>query len=148
MRISDWSSDVCSSDLIDRRQAKRVPRLQLNVDDHAFFDELIGRAPVQMEPARESHRRLADAKSYIDGFITRLVANYDKQSQVGVLNDWISFLELQASLILLKAPDRAHAFRVFVTSKGRGHTTFQELGRASCGERTGPEDIDTVVAGS
>src|SRR3546814_15836013 len=125
MRISDWSSDVCSSDLIDRRQAKRVPRLQLNVDDHAFFDELIGRAPVQMEPARESHRRLADAKSYIDGFITRLVANYDKQSQVGVLNDWISFLELRASVILLKAPDSENAFRMFETLNDRGQKKTQ-----------------------
>src|SRR3546814_19159283 len=74
--------------IIDRRQAKRVPRLQLNVDDHAFFDELIGRAPVQMEPARESHRRLADDKSYIDGLLTRLVEKYDKMSQLGVLSPW------------------------------------------------------------
>jgi hypothetical protein len=111
--------------IIDRRQGKRVPRLQLNVDDNAFFDQMIAREPIPIEPSRESHRRLLDAKRFIAGFIKQIVATYDKHDGIAVLNDWIYFLEHKASVILLKAPDSAHAFRMFETLNDRGQKVSQ-----------------------
>src|SRR3546814_2780925 len=42
MRISDWSSDVCSSDLIRRENGKRRVVVQLNLEDRdagSFVEE-------------------------------------------------------------------------------------------------------------
>src|SRR3546814_1432067 len=38
MRISDWSSDVCSSDLIPRCAAEQYPRLVLGENDLTVFE--------------------------------------------------------------------------------------------------------------
>src|SRR3546814_5636789 len=55
MRISDWSSDVCSSDLVLARRAEvgellrlhrvdlKVVRLRILADDHALIQRLAGR---------------------------------------------------------------------------------------------------------
>src|SRR3546814_8666765 len=37
MRISDWSSDVCSSDL--RRRRPSIPDLKLDVDTHTIYTD-------------------------------------------------------------------------------------------------------------
>src|SRR3546814_7594878 len=42
MRISDWSSDVCSSDLEDRGRACQVDRENHHVDRHAAVAEGAG----------------------------------------------------------------------------------------------------------
>src|SRR3546814_4398541 len=43
MRISDWSSDVCSSDLLHRHKADKLGNTRLYSPD-PFFDELFARA--------------------------------------------------------------------------------------------------------
>jgi hypothetical protein len=53
------------------------------------------------------------------------VATYDQAGALSVLNDWINFLETRASVILLKAPDSAHAFRMFETLNDRGQKVSQ-----------------------
>src|SRR3546814_3919151 len=40
MRISDWSSDVCSSDLLLKRQDMRDHRVDLNLAVHVPVDDL------------------------------------------------------------------------------------------------------------
>src|SRR3546814_6979698 len=59
MRISDWSSDVCSSDLLPLRAGAQVVRdliigdaLQVQRDPHAIG---AGRAPIAVE-RRRAHR--------------------------------------------------------------------------------------------
>jgi hypothetical protein len=111
--------------IIDRKQDKRVPRLRLNVDDHAYFDDLIARGPNKLAPARESHRLLLAARTFIDGFIKSIVSSYDQKGSISVLNDWITFMEQGANVVLLKAPDRAYAFRMFETLNDRGQKTSQ-----------------------
>src|SRR3546814_14835937 len=50
MRISDWSSDVCSSDLLDE-----LPYLGLDlVLFHELLDLLVGRAVVNPRPSNEA----------------------------------------------------------------------------------------------
>src|SRR3546814_3281078 len=49
MRISDWSSDVCSSDLNERRQAGRFPKRGKETDELRHHDERAGRGLCQSE---------------------------------------------------------------------------------------------------
>src|SRR3546814_15491590 len=52
MRISDWSSDVCSSDL------HRCPRSERSLGDLAIArDQLSGKDVVRQEPGRSEERR-------------------------------------------------------------------------------------------
>src|SRR3546814_4768231 len=53
MRISDWSSDVCSSDLITKRNAPVIPRVNNHQNQRA------NRAPARMAtPTRSEERRV------------------------------------------------------------------------------------------
>jgi hypothetical protein len=135
--IRDYIRDIDSQNLIvesieneflttiDRRQARRVPRLQLNVDDHTFFENLVNAGNAPVAPTRASHRRLLSAHTYIKGFIRRLVSTYEQANSIQLLNEWIGFIENRASVILLKAPDGSHAFRMFETLNDRGQKVSQ-----------------------
>jgi len=112
---------------IDRRAGARVPRLKLNVDDNDFFLHLTARdaAKNPPTPTRESHHRLAAALKEAQAAVKRLVAPFSEVEQVTHLNDWLEFLEHKATVILLKAPDSAQAFRMFETLNDRGLKTSQ-----------------------
>lgn len=111
--------------IIDRGKNRRVPRLQLNVDDRSFFDQLINRGGVAPAPTRESHRRLLKAKEAANSFVRALVGTFDENARIRAINEWIGFLEQKANVILLKAPDSASAFRMFETLNDRGLKTSQ-----------------------
>src|SRR3546814_10153381 len=60
MRISDWSSDVCSSDLIDRvRRVDVVPRRQVERGD-----AVVGGDPVQVVAALDHGRGAVFGRRY------------------------------------------------------------------------------------
>jgi hypothetical protein len=110
---------------IDRRAGSRVPRLRLNVDDNDFFLRLTAAKAPPASPTRESHRRLEEALNEADAAIKRLVAPVGEADRAALLNDWLEFLEHSATVILLKAPDSAQAFRMFETLNDRGLKTSQ-----------------------
>lgn len=111
---------------IDRKRGERVPRLELNIDDRTFFNNLISRSPnPELSSTRESHRKLTKAKRKADSFVQTLLAAFDAARHIEVLNDWLEFIEKKATVILLKAPDSAHAFRMFETLNDRGLKTSQ-----------------------
>ena len=111
---------------IDRKRGERVPRLELNIDDRMFFNNLINRSPNrELLPTRESHRKLTKAKRKADSFVSTLLATFDSTRHIEVLNDWLEFIEKKATVILLKAPDSSHAFRMFETLNDRGLKTSQ-----------------------
>src|SRR3546814_3638081 len=71
MRISDWSSDVCSSDLPPRVQALQVVRLVARADPYARVPALRGRRRQRRlrhhqrrQPATRRERR-ADARAHV-----------------------------------------------------------------------------------
>src|SRR3546814_14051996 len=73
MRISDWSSDVCSSDLVVRRR-DRPPgrrRHQADADRTAVRPDQTGREPPQAgpgdEPGHTGAAGQADRKSVVEG---------------------------------------------------------------------------------
>lgn len=112
---------------IDRRAAEQIPRLRLNVDDNEFFLSLIRQpgAGKRPKPRRESHERLIAAARAASVAVKNIVSPYSEQHRVDALNDWLEFIESNATVILLKAPDGAQAFRMFETLNDRGLKTSQ-----------------------
>ena len=112
---------------ISRRANETIPRLRLNVDDNEFFIRLIGSSGLSGagEPKRESHERLAEAAKQAKQAVQTMVAGQSAGRHVDVLNAWLDFLEKDASVILLQAPDGGQAFRMFETLNDRGMKTTQ-----------------------
>jgi len=112
--------------IIDRVRGERVPRLTLNVDDNDFFRDLVNRPDnLKLAPSRESHRLLMAARDTARARVRKIVAQVNPQHKVDVLNDWLAFLEDSASVILVKAPNGAQAYRMFETLNDRGLKTSQ-----------------------
>lgn len=112
---------------IDRRARATVPRLRLNVDDHDFFVGLIERNSLKgtLEPRRDSHQRLLAAAQIARNHVQSLVKQFATQNHADELSGWLDFLENEASVILLKAPNGDQAFRMFETLNDRGMKTTQ-----------------------
>lgn len=125
MVVESINNDFLS--VIDRRASKRIPRLKLNVDDNDFFMQVMDYDALKSidKPTRNSHCLLADSMHLAATRVKDITAAYPKEEWVAVLNDWLDFLERQATVILLKAPDGAQAFRMFETLNDRGLRTSQ-----------------------
>src|SRR3546814_19012478 len=92
MRISDWSSDVCSSDLEDlllrgihRRRVE--PELEIHRDaeqdrDHADRDEMRRREIEQPEQVERGQR--IGCRQLLDPQHERLMAHFDRQNRTEV----------------------------------------------------------------
>jgi hypothetical protein len=112
---------------VSRRANDDVPKLRLNVDDNEFFIKLInpkGFAAAD-PPRRESHERLAEAAKLATRAVQTMVAGQARVRHLDVLNAWVDFLENDATVILLQAPDGGQAFRMFETLNDRGMKTTQ-----------------------
>lgn len=107
----------------DRKQSGRIPRLVLNIDDHAFYEALIGGNPI--EPSRESHTRLIEAQKIAKDHVNSLVKAFALKDQPDVLNDWLEFLEHSATVILVETQNGSQAFKMFETLNDRGLKTSQ-----------------------
>src|SRR3546814_8991873 len=92
MRISDWSSDVCSSDLVEsplalllwtiRERAIRV----LGIEPDDFLDWLESTAPTEIsddagEDAADRRSRLADAVDELDGILLTAIEEIAKAEE-------------------------------------------------------------------
>src|SRR3546814_8004886 len=61
MRISDWSSDVCSSDALHRQPDRGAAGADLVLDEHCHFGDAVARAVVRTAYL-VSHRRTGCAR--------------------------------------------------------------------------------------
>src|SRR3546814_1448317 len=113
MRISDWSSDVCSSDRWDAG-AKRMFMRQLVDAGGETADG--GRSPFAEAGADIARKKEAIA--------ARLASADDRDGRFGETFD----------AALHEQPVR-RAFEVEQSGRKAGRTTKQQLGRASCRER-------------
>src|SRR3546814_4135461 len=77
MRISDWSSAVCSSDLIRRRRAGRAGRSCVHLDGNAGTAAGIGRGD-----DRAAHEEIAEA------LVLRAVAGVVGQQRIERVEDF------------------------------------------------------------
>lgn len=113
--------------IIDRFAGQRVSRLMLNIDDNVFFQELIGEQNLNKipNPTRESHRLLLEAKKIADKKV-KLIANASQAADINLIfNNWIEFIENNASVVLLQAQNASQAFKMFETLNDRGMKTNQ-----------------------
>ncbi len=112
---------------IDRSASARVPKLTLNIDDNEFFSKLMANETLgpEFSSSRSSHDLLLaaskEAKSWVDG-IARTLSEADQPAR---LNDWIEYIEFNATVILLKTQNGAQAFKMFETLNDRGLKTSQ-----------------------
>ena len=109
---------------IDPDAEEIVPKLLLNLDDADYFKRLIG-SEDQPEPTRSSHRRLKAARDLARTHVSQILAPLDERRHADELNEWTTFLERRAEVILLQVPDDASAYRMFETLNDRGLRTSQ-----------------------
>ncbi len=112
---------------IDRAKRSRIPKLQLNVDDNEYFQWIIARNEGEQPPApvKDSHTLLDNASKFCRGFVRKIVATIDPTIHGDHLNDWVSFVERRAIVVLLRVPNDANAYKMFETLNDRGLRTSQ-----------------------
>ena len=112
---------------IDRARRTHVPKLVLNTTDHELFRAILsyeGRGEFP-QPLVESHRLLLSAYEQATSHVLGIVASHDKLDHGDRLNDWVTFIESSARVVLLKVPDDSDAYRMFETLNDRGLRTSQ-----------------------
>jgi hypothetical protein len=113
----------------DRDTDEDAPRLTLNMSDNEFFRKRILSRPDspdrQVVPTQGSHRKIARAAELAAEHIQNILAAHSEKNRVGVLKDWVRFVEKTAQVILLKVPDDLNAFTMFETLNDRGLRTTQ-----------------------
>ena len=109
------------------RKKGNIPRLTLNTDDAEFFRGLTARSAdlSVLAPTRDSHDLLLDASKTIKKWVRRVTATLDTNDVADALDGWISYIESNAQVVLLKASNGARAFKMFETLNDRGLRTSQ-----------------------
>ena len=102
---------------IDRAKRLRIPKLRLNVDDNEYFQWIIARNEVDKapHPTKDSHNLLDRASKTARDYVRKIVATLDSRSHGDQLNDWVSFIERRAIVVLLRVPNDANAYKMFET---------------------------------
>ena len=109
----------------NRNVRDRIPRLKMNLDDNEFFRSRLSGCVGALSATRSSHRLLEEAFTLCGKHVKTIVAGYDSKEHATVLNRWIDFIELRASIILLRVPNAANAYRMFETLNDRGKRVSQ-----------------------
>ena len=111
---------------IDRDNRSRIPNLSLNIDDNELFNWIIvksdGSPP---DETKQSHLLLNKAYAEAQKHVLKTVSNLDQRDHGDFLNLWVSFIEHQALVVLLRVPDGANAYKMFETLNDRGLRTSQ-----------------------
>jgi Protein of unknown function DUF262 len=112
---------------IDRERRVQVPKLKLNHDDNELFNSIVTETTgtPMPEPLRASHERLLLAREEARKQVRRIVAPLDEKVHGDVLNEWVSFIEHRALVVLLRVPNDADAYKMFETLNDRGLRTSQ-----------------------
>ncbi|MHB9006195.1 MAG: DUF262 domain-containing protein, partial [Limisphaerales bacterium] len=112
---------------IDRIKRERVPRLRLNVDDNDLFGWIIAGNPELPEPpcTRPSHELLKHTYNLAVRHVKNIVSTLEPKDLGDVLNNWLSYLETTAVIVLVTVPTGANAYKMFETLNDRGLRTSQ-----------------------
>jgi hypothetical protein len=113
--------------IIDRKQRERVTRLQLNVEDDEFFAALVKRddGAALPECKYESHDLMLNAYNLHVAHVESVLKGVPKDVHGDFLNEWVTFLDDQAGVVLLQVYDDTNAYRMFETLNDRGLKTSQ-----------------------
>ena len=106
---------------------KRGVSNYLNIDDNAFFEKLIEDVSDvdKPKPTRESHRLLINAQMIAKRWVDNLAKTFSVSDIHSRFNDWIEFIENNATVVLLQAQNASQAFKMFETLNDRGMKTNQ-----------------------
>ena len=112
---------------IDRATRSRVPNLRLNVDDNDLFRIIVVGETGNPNQAvtRPSHELIVGAYNLAKAQVRAIVQTIDPRYHGDVINDWVSFIENRALVVLLRVPDSADAYKMFETLNARGIATSQ-----------------------
>jgi hypothetical protein len=110
---------------VDRAARERRSKLQLNVTDNEYFQARVLSGEAGAAQTAASHRQIDQAAQMVATHIKTIVATHDAKNHGDVLNNWISFLEHRAIVVLLKVPSESNAYRMFETLNDRGLRTSQ-----------------------
>ncbi len=113
---------------IDRAKRSRVANLKLNIDDNELFTQIVAPGPRDFpaaKPGRVSNDLLLDAYKEARAHVGRSVSLVDEKDHGDVLERWVSFIEHNALVVLLRVPNEADAYRMFETLNDRGLRTGQ-----------------------
>jgi len=113
---------------IDRAKRARVANLKLNVDDNELFTQIVSPGPrhfTAAKPGRPSNDLLLNAYSEAKAHVRRSVALVEENDHGDVLERWVSFIEHNALVVLLRVPNKADAYKMFETLNDRGLRTSQ-----------------------
>jgi hypothetical protein len=110
---------------IDRGRRERIAKMQMNTSDNEFFRAMISETGGTPTPSMSSHELMLHAFDDCANHIKKVVSGFDIKDHGDVLNKWLSFLEHQATIILLKVPNDVNAYKMFETLNDRGLRTSQ-----------------------
>lgn len=112
---------------IDRERRERVSKLRLNHADAPLFDWIVtdGEGDPEPTPTRASHHRLLSAYAEAQRHVKAIVSALDAKDHGDLLNNWVSFIEHKALVVLLRVPNDSDAYKMFETLNDRGLRTSQ-----------------------
>ena len=110
---------------VDRRRRQHVPKMTLNSTDHDLFRVIVAGEGDLPPPVLESQRLLQAAYHQARGYVRKIVSPHHPRDHGDRLDDWVTFLEKKASVVLLKVTDDSDAYRMFETLNDRGLRTSQ-----------------------
>ena len=107
---------------IDRIKRARVSRLRLNIDDNGLFNQIVSGSDegIAANKLKPSHQRLVTGYEQANAHVRNIVAPLDSKDHGDLLNRWISFIEHNALVVLLRVPDDSDAYKMFETLNDRG----------------------------
>ena len=112
---------------IDRSSRARVPNLKLNVDDNDLFRRIVVSELDNIESyaTRVSQQLILSAYKLAQAHVRYVVSALDAKDHGDIINDWVSFIENNALVVLMRVPDTADAYKMFETLNARGLETSQ-----------------------
>jgi len=112
---------------IDRSRRERVSKLKLNIADNELFNWIVAHERADDPPAivRVSHQNLMAAYTEAREHVDKIVSALDPKDHGDLLNTWVSFIEHNALVVLLRVPNDADAYKMFETLNDRGLRTSQ-----------------------
>lgn len=105
----------------DRSARRAVPRLTLNVTDNQYFQEKLASTDAEATAPRAISHRLIDAAfERAREHVSDIVKGHAEKKHGDILNSWITYLEHNATVILLQVPTEINAYSLFETLNDRG----------------------------
>lgn len=112
---------------VDSRTLEHSPKMQLNTADTDVFHCLVteGALGTGFIAARQSHDNLSAAYKCACRRWESTARSVGSRNEIDIFREWMSYIEYNAKVILLRVPSDVNAFKMFETLNDRGLKTSQ-----------------------